>query len=357
MAGSLLNGRVADRLGRRLTLILDAALLLAATALSATAPGFAVLVAARTLAGIAVGSTSSTVPLYVSELAPADVRGRAVSANQLMMTLGILAAYGVDYAFAGSWRTMFAVGAVPAAGLLIGMLHAPDSAARAAADEPAADIRRLLRPALRRSLVIAVVLAAVQQLSGINAVLAYVPTVMEKAGLSASNSILASVLVGIVNVAATVVALPLVDRLGRRPLLLLSLGGMFASLSVLGLSLTWPDGIAGGTAVTLACILAYIASFAVGLGPVVWILAAELFPTRERAAGAGVTAAVVWFTNFLVGLSFLPVSAAIGQGATFWLFAAVCAFGLVFVVARVPETKGRSFDELDARYEESAAVS
>jgi MFS family permease len=349
IVGSLLNGRIADGLGRRSTLILDAGLLLAATALAATAPSYAVLVLARALVGVAVGSTSSTVPLYLSELAPAEIRGRAVSLNQLMLTLGIVAAYAVDYAFAGSgsWRAMFAVGAVPAAALLLGMLRAPETPAWQRAGgrgQPRADVRRLLQPALRGPLLIGVVLAAIQQLSGINAILYYVPTVMEHAGLSTSSSILASVLVGAVNVAATVVALQLVDRLGRRPLLFGSLAGMFVALCVLGLSLAAPHSAFGGSSVALLSILAYIVAFAVGIGPVFWLLAAEIFPARERAAGAGVATAVNWFANFLVGLLFLPLAGAIGQGATFWLFAVVCALGLVFVYRSVPETKGRTMD-------------
>jgi sugar porter (SP) family MFS transporter len=243
---------------------------------------------------------------------------------------------------------MLAVGAVPSAVFLLGMVRAPETPAWQRAGgrgQARPDVRRLLQPALRGPLLIGVMLGAIQQLSGINAVLYYVPTVMEHAGLSASSSILASVLVGAVNVAATIVALLLVDRLGRRPLLFGSLAGMFLALCVLGLSLTAPHSVLGGSTVALVSILAYIVAFAIGLGPVFWMLAAEIFPARERAAGAGVATAVNWFANGLVGLLFLPLASAVGQGATFWLFAAVCALGLVFVYRKVPETKGRSLDE------------
>jgi sugar porter (SP) family MFS transporter len=227
------------------------------------------------------------------------------------------------------------------------MLRAPETPAWQRAGgrgQPRPDVRRLLQPALRGPFLVGIVLAAIQQLSGINAVLYYVPTVMEHAGLSASNSILASVLVGVVNVAATIVALPLVDRLGRRPLLFASLVGMFVALCALGLSLAAPHSILGGNRVALLCILAYIVSFAVGVGPVFWVLAAEIFPARERAAGASIATAVNWFANFLVGLMFLPLAGAIGQGPTFWIFAAVCALGFVFVYRKVPETKGRALE-------------
>jgi MFS family permease len=349
MFGSLLTGRLADTLGRRRTLILGGFVLFAGAVLAAVAPGYAVLIVARAIQGLAVGSMSSTVPLYLSELSSPEVRGRAVSANQLMLTLGIVCAYGVDYAFAdsGSWRAMFAVGALPAAALLLGMLHAPETPAWSATigqrRRKEASHGRLLKPPLRRPLLIGVALAAIQQFCGINAVLYYAPSVMEHAGLSASNSILASVLVGAVNVAATLAALPLIDRLGRRPLLFASLAGMFISLGALGLTLVAPDTF-GGTGLSLVCLLLYIVAFAVGLGPVFWVLAAEIFPERARAAGAGVATAVNWFSNFLVGLIFLPLAAAVGQGPTFWMFAGVCALGLVVVYRFVPETKGRTLE-------------
>jgi MFS family permease len=190
-------------------------------------------------------------------------------------------------------------------------------------------------------------LAAVQQLSGINAVISYAPSILEKTGLNASNSILYSVAIGVINVVATVVALRLVDRSGRRPLLLASLAAMSASLVLLGVTFVVDLGGAG-SGLSLICLIAYVAAFAVGIGPVFWLLIAEIFPPGTRAAGASVSTAANWFWNFCVGLLFLPVADAIGEGQTFWIFAAVCAFGLVFVARYVPETKGRSIAEIGA---------
>jgi SP family galactose:H+ symporter-like MFS transporter len=180
---------------------------------------------------------------------------------------------------------------------------------------------------------------------------------MERTGLSASNSILYSILVGVVNVAATVVAVRLVDRHGRRPLLLASTAGTGASLLLLGLTFEVPLGD-WGSWLSLIGLLAYIASFAVGLGPIFWLLIAEIFPAEARGAGAGVSTAVNWFSSFVVGLLFVPLADAVGQGPTFWIFAAACAVGVLFVKRYVPETQGRTFADIEAdlhaRFERAA---
>jgi MFS family permease len=353
MAGGLLAGRLAEGAGRRGALIVAACAFIVGTGLAVGAPGFGLLLAGRAVTGVAVGVSSSTVPVYLAEIAPPDMRGRLVTLNQLMITTGIVVSYLVDLAFAssGSWRAMLAVGFVPAALLLAGMMRAPETRQpgreRAEAGGDQLGARELLGPAVRPALLTGITLAAVQQLSGINAVIYYAPSIMEKTGLSASNSILYSVVVGAINVAATVVSFRLVDRTGRRPLLLSSLGAMLVSLALLGLTFALPLGAADSW-LSLICLVAYIAAFAVGLGPIFWLLIAEIFPAHARAAGASASTAANWFWNFVVGLLFLPLATAIGEGETFWVFGAVCALGLVFVQRFVPETKGRSFDEIDA---------
>jgi sugar porter (SP) family MFS transporter len=386
MAGSLVAGRLADGVGRRTTLVIGAGVFLAGIGLGVVAPGYALLVGSRAIVGLAVGIVSSAVPLYLSEIAPPAVRGRLVTLQQLAITVGILVAYCVDLAFAsaGSWRAMFAVGLLPAAALLVAMLRAPETPAWLDAhgrDEEAREllgqvagpdevqrllaelrrtheqrarqlgVRELPRADARAALAVGVTLAALQQLCGINAIIAYAPTIMERTGLSAAGSIRSAVAIGALNVAVTFASVRLVDRLGRRPLLLASLGGMLVSLTLLGFALEMAPGPSQGW-LALAAILAFIASFAVGLGPIAWLLIAEIFPAQARAAGAGVSTATIWLTNFAVGLVFLPVLAAIGPGATFWIFAGVCALGLAFVLRYVPETKGRSFSEIDAELRE-----
>jgi MFS transporter, SP family, galactose:H+ symporter len=324
--------------------------LIAGTALSAAAPGTAALLVGRAVVGLGVGAASSTVPLYLSELAPPGRRGRLVTLNQLMVVSGILVAYGVDLLFASSesWRSMFAVGLVPAAALLVGMLGAPESPAwletRGRDREGRPTLRELAGSPARAALIVGVALAVAQQLSGINAVISYAPSIMERTGLSASSSILYSVIVGAVNLAATVVSIGLVDRAGRRPLLLASLAGTAVSLALLGLSFE----VEAASWLSLACLLAFIIAFAVGIGPIFWLLIAEIFPPQTRAAGVAVCTAVNWFANFAVGLAFLPLAGALGQGAVFWIFAAVCAAACAFAARSVPETKGRSFPEIDA---------
>jgi MFS transporter, SP family, galactose:H+ symporter len=387
LAGGLLAGRLADELGRRRSLVIEGAVLAAGILLAVTAQAYGVLVAARGIVGIGVGAVAATVPLYLSEIAPADIRGRLVTVHQLMITVGIVTSYCVDLVFAGeeSWRAMLAVGLIPAGALIAAMLRSPESPAwlygrgrtedakhvvHQAVDDEAAvrlleDLRRFaaaqsgqtsssfraLRSAARPALIIGVTLAAALQLSGINAVISYGPSIMEKTGLSASNSILDSVAIGLVNVAATVVSIRLIDRAGRRPLLLGSLAGMVVALLLLGLTLVLPLGAAASW-LALICILGFVASFAVGMGPVFWVLTAELFPLEARAAGAGVASATNWLFNFVVSLSFLPISGAIGMGETFWAFAAVCALALAFANRYVPETKGRGFSEIGAELRE-----
>jgi sugar porter (SP) family MFS transporter len=382
IAGGLLSGRLADALGRRATLMIAAAVFLVGTGLAVAAPGYGALVVSRAIAGVGVGVVSSVVPLYLSEIAPVAVRGRLVTLQQLMITLGILVSYCVDLVFtsSGSWRAMFAVGLAPAALLFVGMLRSPETPAWldtrgeterarqvlcqvADADEAErqlADLRRaradqsrqvraseLLRSAARPALVVGLTLAAVQQLSGINAIVAYAPSIMEQAGLSGSGALRSAVLIGALNVAATIVSVRLVDRLGRRPLLLGSLAGMVVSLTVLGL--LFAGGLDSSTSwLALVALLLYIAAFAIGLGPIFWLLIAEIFPREARAAGAGVSTAMTWLGNFVVGLMFLPVASAIGEGPTFWIFAGVSLLALVFVARCVPETKGRTFTEIDA---------
>jgi SP family galactose:H+ symporter-like MFS transporter len=382
MAGGLLAGRVADALGRRSTLILAAAVFAAGTVLAVVAPGLVVLVLARAITGLGVGIASSTGPLYLSEIAPPDVRGRLVTMNQLLVTLGIVCAYvvGLIFAGSGSWRAMFAVALLPIAALLIGMLRAPESPAwldghgepeRArevllqVADDDEADrlldgvrrmqrhegtrlrMRTLWRSAAGPALVIGVTLAGIQQFAGINAVIAYAPSIMQRTGLGASNSILYSIAIGAINVVATIVSVRLVDRAGRRPLLLVSIAGACLSLALLGLTFVVSLG-SSGSWLALICLVGYVAAFALGLGPIFWLLMAEVFPPDARAAGASVATATVWFSSFVVGTAFLPIADAIGEGPTFWIFAAVCVVGFVFVDRFVPETKGRTFSEIDA---------
>ncbi|MFH8607519.1 MFS transporter [Streptomyces sp. NPDC018029] len=364
-AGALWSGAPADRWGRRKTLIAVAATFTLGLALATLAAGFWTLVAARVILGVAVGSASSLVPLYLAEVAPPRLRGRLITVNQILLTAGILVSYLINLWFAGdaNWRAMFGVGLVPSVLMLAGLFFVPESpvwserrrraglrdqgASRgdgpaASGAGPAAPRGMLAEPVVRRALLIGVTIGAVQQFAGINTIIYYAPSIMQRAGLPATNSIMYSVAIGVANLLMTVAAIPLVDRAGRKPLLVFSLIGMAAALVPLGCAL---NGAFGGAShgVSLVSMGLYVSAFAVGIGPVFWILAAEIFPPAVRARGVALCVLVNWSANFVVGQLFLPAADLFGEAAVFWCFAAVCAGALVFVVRVVPETKNRSF--------------
>lgn len=385
MTGALIGGRAADRLGRKKALIGAAIVFLLGTALCTLAPSLWVLVAGRFVLGLGVGSASVLVPLYASEMAPPEQRGALVSLNQLMITIGIVVAYLVDWAFSHgeNWRAMFAVAAIPATILLLGMLGRPESprwlvnhgredevrdrlddgdvseawidrAIEEWRDEDAARARSrgwrdLLLPGLRMAMIVGIGLAVIQQFTGINTVIYYAPTILSDTGLAPGNAILQALPIGIVNVLATIVAIRLIDRLGRRPLLLTSLAGMAVSLVVLGFSFALKDSLGGAQSwVALTSLVAYVAAFAIGLGPVFWLLIAEIYPNVVRGSAASAASSANWLSNFAVSLVFLPVIDAVGQDVTFWILAALCVGSFFFVQRLVPETKGRTLEEISA---------
>ncbi|RZU46309.1 sugar porter (SP) family MFS transporter [Streptomyces sp. BK022] len=380
MAGALLAGRLADAIGRRKAVALEGAVFIVGTAVAATAPTYWHLLVGRVVLGLAVGAASATVPVYLSEISPTAIRGRVLSANQLMITVGILVSYLIDLAFSGSgdWRLMFALGAVPASVLtLCALLVLPESLPwlvrkgrwtearevltlvlpkddaervvtglrhRDGAHAPRPGWRTLLGPKVRPALIVGVTMAVVQQFGGINTIIYYAPTIIEKTGLSASNSIFYSVFIGVINLVMTIVATRLIDRAGRRTLLLFSLAGMTLLVALLGLSFvaSWNSEL------SLLYMILYIAAYAGGLGPIFWVLVGELFPPAVRALGSSTATTTNWISNFAVSQAFLPLAAAIGQGETFLVFAVICLCGLLFVARFVPETKDRSFEEVDA---------
>ncbi|WP_153535160.1 sugar porter family MFS transporter [Actinomadura macrotermitis] len=387
MVGSLTAGRIADRIGRQKTIGLEGAVFLAGTAIAVLANGYVALMAGRIVLGLAVGGASATVPLYLSEISPKNIRGRVLTLNQLMITVGILVAYMVNLIFSGSgnWRAMIAAGGIPAFVMIVASLwvlpesyqwllargrdkeahrlvasvtgtEIADIAVRRFkeqmqrhADSPEAKTEGkgwhvLLSPHVRPALIVAVVLAVVQQFGGINTIIYYAPTIIQETGLTASNSIFYSIAIGVINLVMTIVAITLVDRTGRRPLLLHSLLAMTITMALLGLAFVagWPSLL------TLVFMVLYIGGFAAGLGPVFWDLIAEVYPPEARAAGSAAATAVNWLSNFTVSLVFLPIANAIGQGQTFWIFGVISLLGLLFVKRFVPETKGRDIDQVTA---------
>ena len=384
--GSLLAGVLVARSGRKLAIVVSGALFMVGSIGATAAPGEAALDAARVVVGIAIGIVSVAAPLYVAEVAPADRRGSMVAIYQLAITIGIFAAYLVDEAFAHdeAWRLMFALGVVPAAMLIVGMRGLPESPrwlaergrrdeARAALDalDPDGDTtaaldaidvargtkdtagwREVLAQGTRAALVIAVGLAVVQQLTGINTVIYYAPRIFADAGLgSASAALWASVTVSVVNVAATFVAIRFVDRVGRKKLLFIGITGMVGALATLAVVFaigTDGSGFTVGSAITVAALWVYVAFFAFSLGPIVWIVISEIFPQPVRGPGTGIATMAGWTANLIVSLTFLSLVDALGDSGAFALYAAVGIASIWFVRARVPETKGASLEEIQA---------
>ncbi|MFE4214220.1 sugar porter family MFS transporter [Streptomyces sp. NPDC056844] len=390
--GATSAGRLSEGLGRRKALGTVGVVFIIGTAIASTANGYLMLMAGRVILGLAVGAASATVPVYLSEISPTKIRGRLLTMNQLMITLGILIAYLVNLAFAssGMWRAMFAVGAVPAALMVAATVwFLPESpqwlishgqaerarrgiasvTGRATADTLVAraqdriaaerrkeeenkensgsadrGARKLFTPDVRPALVVGLTLAAVQQFGGINTIIYYAPTIIQQTGLNASNSIFYSVFIGVINLVMTLAAIRLVDRAGRRIMVLVSLALMAVSIFMLGLAFV----VGMSSVLTLLFMVIYIAAYAGGLGPVFWTLLGEIFPPSVRAEGSSVATAVNWVSNFIVSLAFLPVASAIGQGETFWIFAGICVVAFFFVGRYLPETKGRDPEQIEA---------
>jgi sugar porter (SP) family MFS transporter len=324
-------------------------------------------------------------------MAPARNRGALVSLNQFAITCGILVSYLVGYLFAqaGQWRWMLALGALPGAILATGMLVLPEtprwlaghghmaeagavlrrlrgatSEAEAELTELRTDLRRegqlaswreLLNPVVRGPLIIGVGLAIFQQITGINTVIYFAPVIFQAAGISsASSAILATAGVGVVNVLMTVVAIQLIDKVGRRALLLFGLLGMAVCLVLLGLGFA-----IGGSSATLGWLTAlslgaYVGFFAIGLGPVFWLLISEIFPLYVRGRGMGVATIANWGSNLLVTVTFLELIVVLGRPGTFFLYAAMTAVAYIFTWSQVMETKGLSLEAIEAELHKAA---
>jgi len=375
------GGRLSDRLGRRVTLMLTSVIFICGALICAFAGSFTVLLVGRTIVGLGIGLASTTVPVYISEVSPPQARGWQVSLFQLAITLGILVAYLVDYAFAGSggWRWMLGLAAVPGLILGLGMIYLPESprwlAKHGQTEKALAILGRirgganvtaefqeiqstlshgteqgkwseLLTPALRPALVVGIGLGVFQQVTGINTVIYYAPTILQSAGISsASGAILATAGIGVVNVLMTLVSMWLIDRMGRRPLLLIGIAGIIITLGVLGFAFLRPGG--GLAHVAVVTLMAYVASFAISLGPIFWLLIAEIYPLRIRGLAEGTAAASNWAANLLVSLTFLTLVEALGPTRTFWLYALFGVAAWIFCYYLVPETKGRTLEEIE----------
>ncbi|MBC7203452.1 MAG: sugar porter family MFS transporter, partial [Pusillimonas sp.] len=380
--GALLAGSLAERFGRRQTLLCASVLFVIGAICAGLAPGVWVLTACRLVLGLAVGVAAMVAPLYISESAPSKQRGMLVSVYQLAITIGILSAYLVNFVFDDKWRTMFMLGALPGIALFLGMLVLKDtprwyvlkgrtedarlalqrvrgrSVGQGEIDAELDQIKEttdaggsarwsdLLAPVVRPAFIVGIGLFFLQQLSGINAVIYYAPTVFQKAGFdSGSTQLMATIGVGVVNVLMTLVGMYLIDRIGRRRLLYLGFAG-----TALGLGMIAVGAATGAQSLDILAVVGmalYIAAFAASIGPLPWVMMSEIFPSHVRGMAMGVTSLTNWGFNFLVVFSFPVLVSALGLGGVFGIYAVVCIAGLVFTYLRIPETSGVSLEDIE----------
>lgn len=393
MIGAGGAGPLSDRLGRR-NLILIAAVTFSIGAIGAAlAPNVGILILFRFVLGLAVGAAALIVPLYLSEVAPTEIRGAISSLNQLMITVGILVAFIVSalLASAEAWRWMLGLALIPSVILLVGMYFMPETPrwlVSRGRDDEARDVLRqnrdeetveqeiqdikqverqeeggleeLTAPWVRPALVVAVGLAVFQQIIGINTIIYYAPTTLTQVGYTNQAAIYANAIIGLVNVLMTLVAIRFIDRVGRKPLLLYGLVGMVLSLSALGLSsllLPQPSNPSDALAiVTFACLAGFIISFAATWGPTIWVMLPEVLPLRVRGTAMGLAVFLHWGANFVVSQTFPSLVAAMGPGFTFLGYAAIGVLAFIFVSAQVTETKGRSLEQIEADLRQRAVV-
>ncbi len=386
MIGAAASGYLADRISRRWTKVISGTVYFIGAIGCALALNAPMLIGFRLLLGLAVGTASFVSPLYISEMAPPRIRGGLVSFNQMAITSGILIAYLVNFAFKdldANWRWMLGVAAVPGAALAIGMLSVPqtprwlmeagrkikarDVLRRLRSGDPDADVdeelseiesaseaerrmswRALVRPKLRPMLTVGLVLALAQQFVGVNTVIYYAPTILADTGLSASGSLARTVLVGVTNVVFTVVAVLLLDRVGRRKLLLTGTVGIIVGLVTLAAYFTSTTLQEHAGYLALAGLLIFIASFAIGLGPVFWLMISEIFPVGVRSIAMSVCTIANWGANFVVAQTFLSLGNLITRQGVFCLYAVLAVAALVFFASKVPETQGRSLEEIQS---------
>ena len=393
----MVSGPLSDRLGRRPVLKIAAALFGISAVASAVAPSFITLVAARMLGGFGVGAALIIAPMYIAELAPPAMRGRMVSFNQLNIVVGISAAFFTNYLILRlgqsdlgwskalrldewNWRWMLGVEALPAIFYFLALWAVPESprwlvmngrdvdarrvlekvsdSAQAKLDVEAvkaslraeqsterAGLRDLFRPAMRLVLVIGISVAVLQQITGINSVFFYAPMIFEQSGIGIDASFMQAVLVGLVNLVFTVFAILFIDRLGRRPLL----GAGLTGIAVCMLLLSYGFGSADmNPRIILIGILGFVASFAMSLGPVMWVLFSELFPNQLRGLAISFVGLINSAVSFSVQLIFPWELQKLGNSVTFLIYGLLAVAGLVIVMRLLPETKGKSLEELEA---------
>ena len=380
--GALLAGWMSSALGRKRSLILGAVLFVAGSLLCGFAWSPATLIAARVVLGLAIGIATFTAPLYLAEVAPEYIRGAMISLYQLMITIGILVAFLSDTAFSysGNWRWMLGIIAIPGALFLFGVLFLPDSPrwlmmkqrdAEALdvlqrlrgnpeiVEREANDIREQLRtPQLgwhlflensnfRRSVGLGILLQLMQQFTGMNVVMYYAPRIFKDMGYDTTAQMWFTAIVGLTNVLATFIAIGLIDRWGRKPILYTGFTVMTIGLGVVGFMMGMGATAHGAQLFTVGMLLVFIVGFAMSAGPLIWTLCSEVQPLKGRDFGIGCSTMTNWIANLIVGFTFLSLLNSIGHTATFYLYAAFNAVFIVLTFWLIPETKGITLEQIE----------
>ena len=356
LLGALCGGFIADAIGRKKTLFVTLVLFLIGVLTLSDSIGFNTLLIGRFVTGLGVGIVSMAAPLYIAEMSPPGSRGALVSINQLFITIGILLAYIVAYAYAdrAAWREMFSFALIPIVIQFIGLFFISETPAWLAGNlhkqaKKSTHWKELFSPKVRLPFLIGIGISVFQQITGINTVIYYAPQIFQLAGYqTAQTALFATILVGAVNVLMTCIALWLIDLLGRRPLLIGGLIGMAASLSCLGVSFLDQGGL-----MALIGLLSYVAFFALSLGPVAWLIISEIYPLGIRGRAMGIATFSNWVANYFVSLTFLTLIDILGPSNTFWLYAIICFLGLWFVIKFVPETKGKTLEQIQHFWKKS----
>jgi sugar porter (SP) family MFS transporter len=387
MVGALASGYLADRISRKWTKVFSGCLYFAAALGCALSVNAEMLIVCRFLLGISVGTASFVSPLYISEVSPPRVRGGLTSFNQMAVVTGILTAYVVNFLFkdvADNWRWMLGIAALPGAALAVGMLTVPhtprwltlngqrdrakqvleelrsgdedadvdaemDEIEEANRAEGQTSVRTLFEPRLRPMILVGIILAIAQQFVGVNTVIYYAPTILSDTGLTNAASLAATLVVGVTNVVFTIVAVLLLDRVGRRVLLNTGTVILLVALLVLGIYFSSSTLQQNYGWLALAGLMLFIAGFAIGLGPVFWLMISEIFPVGVRSKAMSVATIFNWGANFLVAQTFLSLSGWITRQGVFFLYAGLAVLALVFFVLRVPETRGKSLEQIQEK--------
>jgi len=381
--GAAAGGVLTTRFGRRKLIILAGMIFTMSAIGTALAPTIPWLITGMVVSGLAIGIASFISPMYIAELVPVNVRGALVAVNMLAITTGIVIAYLVDYAFSSiqGWRYMFGLAAIPAVGLAIGMWRLPDSPRWLISKSKLEDAKRVLervrtvpdvgpeikdiqesmrqqgtggfaglfQPSLRMALIVGLGLAIFQQITGINTVIYYAPTIFKFAGIKAAGpAILAGAGLAMLMWCFHILSIFLLDRVGRRPLLLIGVAGQIVGLAILGAAFQFQQLASWKSYIAIGSLAIYVSSFAVGLGPIFWLIISEIYPLKVRGAAMSTVTVTNWALNLLVSVTFLSLVAVLGQGGTFWLYGAIAVAALIFFYRMVPETKGKTLEQIEA---------